>query len=63
MTNTIKTKTLTARNNRWALAVYPDNSDSKFVMDLLGYPDFDLIIHGPTLQDCLDQIKVAELPE
>jgi hypothetical protein len=31
-------------------------------MDLLGYPDFDLIINGETLQECLKQIKVADLP-
>lgn len=65
MTKLIHSETMFIKDQRWSLEIYQEQGPDftlEFVMDLLGYGDFDLIIHGTTLQECLDQIYSANLP-
>lgn len=66
MTKLIHSETIHLDDNRWSLEIYQEQGPDftlEFVMDLLGYPDFDLIITAHTMQDCLEQIETATLPK
>jgi hypothetical protein len=60
MKKLIHRETMLINNNRWHLEIYQeDDSDAllEFVMDLLGYPELDIIIVKNSLEDCLKEIQ------